>query len=76
MSKYNPERNTGCATRTPTLMVACVKNSKGYHVNVSLGGLPSFTLGPFEDEVPLLQALVLVATELRMDDRGINLTYS
>jgi hypothetical protein len=65
--------------RTRTLGIECVTNNRGCFINVSIvqgpGSVPALCLGPYPEEIPYIQALSLVATELRMDNRGIDLAY-
>jgi hypothetical protein len=66
--------------RTLGLAVQCVQNDRGtfinvYNLNGSGGTMPAFCLGPYEEQISFTQALSLVATELRMDNRGIDLAY-
>lgn len=71
----NPDDGFDFPRRSPTVAVNTVSNSRGHFVNVFIDGVPSETLGPFEERLTLPQALVLVATHMRMNDaQGANVS--
>lgn len=71
------------AHRTPLVSVQCVRRNAGvwddakqkivpgheWLINVEVNQVPAFTLGPYDYEITLVDALSLVAADLRLSER-------
>jgi hypothetical protein len=53
--------------RSPEISISVVQNKRGWHVNVRFDYSPWKTLGPYEHEITLPEALQLVAVEMKLD---------
>lgn len=54
--------------RSVTVGVNTVSNSRGNFINIFIDGVPSETLGPYEERLTLPQALTLVAANIRFKE--------
>ena len=54
--------------RTPILGVQLLHKTDGVRIVVGIDGMESFTLGPYE-QVSIAEALVVAATDIRLDNK-------
>ena len=54
--------------RSPEYAVQVVNNQRGWWINLAIDRSPYKAYGPYEDEVTIIEALQIVAVELRMGD--------
>lgn len=76
------------AHRTPLVSVQCVRRlvpmsrshrpdpNWEYLINVEVNSVPAFTLGPYNHEVTLPDALALVAADIRLGDNMKDYRYA
>ena len=54
--------------RSNTVGVQVVRNQQGWHVNVSINKVPNTHYGPFKDPLPLTEAMVYVASLIKLEE--------
>lgn len=53
--------------RSNTVGVQVVRNQKGWHVNVSIDKVPHTHYGPFDEAITLAEAMVYVASVIKLE---------
>lgn len=56
------------AERSNTVGVQVVRNNQGWHVNVSINKVPNTHYGPFKEPITLTEAMVYVASLIKLDE--------
>lgn len=53
--------------RSPIVAISVVSNKHGWYINVVVNQVPYTTLGPYEEEMTLPEALQLVAVDAKLN---------
>jgi hypothetical protein len=54
--------------RSNTVGVQVVRNQRGWHVNVSINKVPHTHYGPFDEAITLTEAMVYVASLIKLEE--------
>lgn len=55
-------------SRSNTVGVQVVRNQQGWHVNVSINKVPNTHYGPFKEPITLTEAMVYVASLIKLEE--------